>query len=411
MAYLSFLPSSSWPHLVFLILLLSITVQQIPIVKSQQVEFSSPDCDGTLTEFSSDDNDVPQSATFLDLSFQCVYDTDNPGEDYTYTWVAPNNDATTSQITNTIRIQPGPKIGFYSTPPDVYKVASDFVRDDQIYLVQNAIVTNETDTPSPPSQFGLVITFPPDQLNRLRIGGIAAADANIVIEEGFTQLRELNASMVLGGLDAVISTEGEMTMRLNGEMYGGARIALAENNNSINNATELVLNIEIGVGDIQIQGTVQGGTVQAINIPVRTGNVLLDGEILDFISSTGDGPGQFLTNDCTFVQGGCRMLPDNAKLVDPQINETYCKFGPGCLARSRSKVDPNNNGSPVFSCSVLQGLECAAPTEAPSSPPTGIFDDNNNSSDIPPSSTGPSLCDGLVSWSSIASIILFGNII
>ena len=357
---------------------MSIIVQRIPIVTSQQeqqVEFSSPDCNGTLTEFSSNDNDIPQSATFLDLSFQCVYDTTNPGEDYTYTWVAPNNDATTSQITNTIRIQPGPKIAFYSTPPDVYKVASDFLRDDQIYLVQNALVVNETDILSPPPQFGLVITFPPDQLQRLRIGGIAASDANIVIEEGFTQLKELNASMVLGGIDAVISTEGEMTMRLGGEMYGGARIAIAsstDDNTNSNATTNVVLNVENGVGDIQIQGTVQGGTVQAINIPARTGNILLDGEILDFISSTGDGPGQFLTNDCTFVQGGCRTLPDSAKLANPQINETYCRFGPGCLARSRSKVDPNNNGSPVFSCSVLQGLECAAPTEAPSSAPTGI---------------------------------------
>jgi hypothetical protein len=306
-----------------------------PTVVSQAVAplnltSSSPDwppvCPG-LTEFSGDGdkNDIPQSATFLDLTFQCVYDTDNPGQAFTYSWVPP---------TSAIRIQPGAHVAFFSAPPDVYRV--DSFRGDQVFLVQAVWDAGGGggSPPPPPAAFALTVTFPPEQLRRVRISGTTAGDAQVVIAPGFTRLNELNATFGEGGLDAVLSSpmEGALSVRLRGEAYGGVRLHVLAGNSS--NSTDddedddtaggLFLDVENGAGDISIQGTVLNGTVNAIDSPVRSGSVVLDGPILDTVTATGEGPGLLFSTDCANVVGGnCTPLLDDEELEGPDVVDTF----------------------------------------------------------------------------------------
>jgi hypothetical protein len=371
-------------------------------------------CPG-LTEFNNDtNNDIPPFATFLDLTFQCVYDTDNPGQAFAYTWVPP---------TSAIRIQPGNKVAFYSSPPNVYSVQS--FREDHVFLVQAEWDATRTSTtgdddddddgissssssssssspPPPPPAFALTITFPPEQLQKIRISGTTAGDAYVVIAPGFTRLTELNATMGEGGLDAIFSpTEGTaLSVRLRGEAYGGVRLQMTDNNN--NNKTDTVvdsngtfndtaadaaglfiLDIENGAGDIYIQGTVLNGTVNAINDFIRSGNVILDGVVLDSVLSTGEGPGMMFSIDCTYVIGNCTPLLDDELLVlvGPDVADT-CQFGPGCITQSVSTVNTDDSSGPLLSCSNLNVFECAAPTETPSGAPIEVVLPSNMPSEM-----------------------------
>lgn len=395
---------TSSPFLLLLLPFLSlVSFVPFPTVVSQSVvplsnfTTTSPNICPGLTEFNSKDNDIPQPATFLDLTFQCVYDTDNPGQAFTYSWVPP---------TSSIRIQPGDRVAFFSSPPNVYRVQS--FRDDQVFLVQaewDGSGTSGGDDdddddgsslsplPSPPPTFALTVTFPPEQLRRLRISGTTAGGANVVIASGFTQLNELNATLGEGGLDAILShTGGALSVRLRGEAYGGVRLQV-DNNNTNNNSTGeddnddtvnagLVLDIENGAADIYIQGTILTGTVNAIDSPVRSGKVFLDGTILDSIIATGEGPGMLFSTDCTNVIGNCSTLLDDGTWDGPDVTDT-CQFGPGCVTQSVSTVNTDDAGGPLLSCSNLNVFECAAPTETPSMAPIDVMPPNMPESAVP----------------------------
>lgn len=273
--------------------------------------------DMNLTRFN--DPQPSQKATHLDIDFTCIYN-DFATEGISYQFVpAPF-----------VRVEPGDAIAFYSTPPDIYDIIN---RDDDdggatISLAHNR-VTQE------PGQTFLVVTWPAEQLERLSVGTI---NGTVLLAEGFTNLKEFNVTGRRGGLEAFLSTQGTIQMRMTGENLVGKHVQVSEN-------TELNVYIEHGEGDVEITATSPNsisGEVHAVRNTRRTGSVSLVG--IKSILSTGEGPGILFADDCSKVTGNCNPL--NGTLVTPDPD---CRLTDTCLVTVFTRTEPGRTCTGQFS--------------------------------------------------------------
>lgn len=261
-----------------------------------------------------------QTATFLDITFTCIYNGFSSNETIYQFVPSPF-----------ILVEPGDKIGFFTNPPDLY----DIVEQDggtTLSLAHNPF----TAPPSEPTSF--VITWPANQLERLRLGSV---NATLLLAEGFTNLKELNVTGELGGLEAFLSTEGPMSLVLRGRNLVGTTVLVTSE------ATELAVDIQTGVGDTEVTSPRGGitGAVHAVRQVDRTGNVYLDG--VQSIESTGLGEGMLFADDCDNVEGRCSPL--NQTLATPDTN---CRSTDVCLVTARTLE------SPVRTCTLSVEPDC-----------------------------------------------------
>ncbi|KAG7354352.1 hypothetical protein IV203_003708 [Nitzschia inconspicua] len=256
-----------------------------------------------------------QTATHLDVHFTCIYN-DFATMGLTYPFVpAPF-----------VRVEPGDSIAVYSTPPDIYDIIN---HDDgtTVSLAHNTI-TQE------PGQTFLVITWPAQQLERLSVGTI---NGTVLLAEGFTNLKEFNATGRLGGVDAILSTQGTIKLRLIGENQVGKRFNASEN-------TLLDVYIETGEGDVTITAAAPNsitGEVHAVRNSRRTGSVSLVG--VESITSTGQGSGMLFSDDCSKVDGNCNPLTDTLPNPDPA-----CRLTNTCLVTAFTTTQPGRTCSGQF---------------------------------------------------------------
>lgn len=274
-----------------------------------------------------------QNATFLDLDLTCIYDDFKPSLTYQ---LVPSP---------FILVEPGDRIGFYSVPANIYDIVE---RDGgaTLSLAHNAF----SDLNSFQTTF--FITWPANQLELLRMNTI---NGTLLLSEGFTNLRQLNVTGSLGGLEAYLSTKGKISVVLRGTNSPGSHIKVMDE------ATELVVDIETGVGDTEVSSPNGGitGRVHAIRITDRTGNVYLDG--VKSIVSTGSGPGMLFANDCSNVEGNCNPLTTN--LTNP---DTQCRTSDVCLVNAVTAV------SPVRTCTMTANENCGSNSgDNSSNPGTG----------------------------------------
>ncbi|KAL3903353.1 MAG: hypothetical protein SGILL_010478 [Bacillariaceae sp.] len=174
---------------------------------------------------------------------------------------------------------------------------------------------------------------------------MGSVNATLLLAEGFTSLQELNVTGRLGGLEAIISTEGSVNMRLTGDSLVGKHIAIGD-------STQLQVYIENGVGDVEIKGSPGSisGEVHAVRIQQRTGSVSLDG--ISSIESTGQGPGMLYTDDCSSVNGNCNPLDSDVTFTTP---DPSCRLTDTCL------VTAFTTSMPVRTCTAQipeVGTEC-----------------------------------------------------
>eukprot|EP00539_Tryblionella_compressa_P007714 CAMPEP_0178766586 /NCGR_PEP_ID=MMETSP0744-20121128/19149_1 /TAXON_ID=913974 /ORGANISM="Nitzschia punctata, Strain CCMP561" /LENGTH=324 /DNA_ID=CAMNT_0020422329 /DNA_START=177 /DNA_END=1151 /DNA_ORIENTATION=- len=259
-----------------------------------------------LTKFSPPE--PGQTATLLDIDFTCIYN-DFSREVFSYTYVPPTF----------VLVEPGDRIAFYSTPPNIYAFVE---RDDgnTISLAHN-IITEE------PGETAFVITWPANQLEQIRMGGI---NATLLLAEGFTNLREINVTGELGGLEGYISSSSAY-MKLRGVHAYGTHVQVVSDETQ-----ELVVDIETGVGDMEIIAPANTitGLVHSIRNTERVGNVFLDG--VKAVESTGLGPGQLYADDCSKVTGNCNSLND----TDLESPNTDCRLADTCLVTLFTRTQP-----------------------------------------------------------------------
>jgi hypothetical protein len=252
----------------------------------------------------------------LDIDFTCIYN-EFATDGISYQFVpAPF-----------IRVEPGDSIAFYSTPSDIYD-SIDRDNATTISLAHNNIsaTTSITTATTQPVPTFLVITWPAEQLERLRMGTI---NATLLLAEGFTNLKELNVTGRRGGLEAILSTEGTIQLRMTGENLVGRHIVASGN-------TQLKVYIEMGEGNVEINATAPNsitGEVHAIRNTRRIGNVSLDG--VKSIISTGQGPGMLLADDCSKVNGNCHPLNNTMQSPDPK-----CRLTNTCLVTLFTLTSP-----------------------------------------------------------------------
>jgi hypothetical protein len=281
-----------------------------------------------LTKFN--DPQPSQTATYLDIHFTCIYDDFAEGGISYQLVPAPF-----------IRIEPGDSIAFFSTPPDIYDVI-DRDGGTTISLAHNPI--NEE-----PGKTFLVITWPAQQLERL---SVQTVNGTILLAEGFTNLQELNVTGNRGGLEAILSTEGTVKMRMTGQNLVGKRVQASEN-------TKLEVYIETGEEDVEITTAAPNsitGEVHAIRNSRRTGSISLDG--VEAIISTGQGPGMLFADNCSKVVGNCSPLNGTLSSPDPE-----CRLTNTCL------VTIFTTTVPVQTCSgqIPEGDACGGSSNGGSS--------------------------------------------
>jgi hypothetical protein len=269
------------------------------------------------------DPQPPQTATFLDLDFTCIYN-DFATDGISYQFVpAPF-----------IRVEPGDDIAIYSNPPNIYDSVDRDGDNRVVSLAHNNVTALTFATTTQPVPTFLVITWPAEQLERLRVGTI---NATLLLAEGFTNLKELNVTGRRGGLEAVLSTNGTIRLRMTGENLVGRHIVASE-------STQLEVYIEMGEENVEINATAPNsisGEVHAIRNNRRTGNVSLAG--VKSIVSTGQGPGMLLADDCSKVQGNCH--PFNGTMQSPNPD---CRLTNTCLVTVFTRTKPGRTCTGQF---------------------------------------------------------------
>jgi hypothetical protein len=281
-----------------------------------QCQTSCP-ADMNLTEFNPPNPSA--TATFLDIDFTCIYN-DFSAERVSYQFVpAPF-----------VRVEPGDRVAFYSTPPDIYDIIDRNNDGTAITLAHNAITEQ-------PGQTALVITWPADQLERLRLGSV---NSTLLLVEGFTNLKELNVTGRLGGLEAYISSD-DLYLNLQGEQEVATHIQMM----SSSSEAKLTVDIEIGVADIEIAAPDNSitGTIHAPRMTDRSGKVFLQG--VESVDATGQGPGMVYANDCSKVTGNCQPFNANTTLESP---DTDCRLTNVCLVTAFSLSQPARTCSGQF---------------------------------------------------------------
>jgi hypothetical protein len=300
----------SLPVLFLLLIGLSSLFSSIP------AQTSCP-ADINLTRFN--DPQPSQTATYLDLDFTCIYN-DFATNGISYQFVpAPF-----------IRVEPGDNITFYSIPSDIYDTI-DRDDDSTVSLAHNNITTITT---TQPVQTFLVITWPAEQLERLRVGTI---NGTLLLAEGFTNLRELNVTGRRGGLEAILSTEGTIRLKMTGENLVGRHIVASKN-------TQLQVYIEMGEGNVEINATAPNsitGEVHAIRNTRRIGNVSLAG--VKSIVSTGQGPGMLWADNCSKVVGNCHLFNGTMQSTNPD-----CRLTKTCLVTAFTRTSPGRTCTGQF---------------------------------------------------------------
>jgi hypothetical protein len=316
--------------------------------------------DTNLTVF--DGPAPPQTATTLNLQFTCIYN------DF-------SADATEYQIVPApvIKIQPGDDVAFYSNPPNIYDWVDQDGTGTTLSLAHNAFTSAsfDGDEGQRPISVEFIITWPASQLERISVFADNAVSILVVIDEGFTALQSIEVLPGGGptGLEAYLSTDGPVSLKLAGGMALGVHVAAVGSN------TQLKLDVQTDTADIEISSTNNNiiGEVHAANVADRTGNVLVDGVGVDGIVSTGEGPGMLFANDCALVDGECQPLDDTMTLQAPN---TDCQAVDVCLTSVSTLSQPER------ACTLVDGgtsPECAneagagSPTDAPASGAVSLF--------------------------------------
>ena len=316
---------------------------------------ANPTCGNNLTEF--DAPAPPQTATNLILQFTCIYNDFNP--DPTNYTIVP---------TPVIRIEPGDAVGFYSNPPQIYDWVDNDGTGTTLSLAHNPYTSTTTPTGEGESdgaesvdktvEAEFVITWPSSQLEALSVVSDLADGTTVLIAEGFTALKSIEFSNNgVAGLQAYLSTDGSVTVSLQGGLGLGVNVA------AVGDTTELVLDVQTDTADLVFSSTTNNivGKVHAANVAARTGNVFVDGVGAGGIVSDGNGPGLLLADDCERVDGECRPFDEGTTLKSPV---TDCQVAEVCLTAVGTLSQPTR------SCELFSGTppECAVgpgPTDPP----------------------------------------------